>query len=80
MVKTFKQAQRVLNEVQIKFGGTLQCNDDGEEFALSDCNGFETVMIHREEDRGEIIGFSLECDNNYYERGEEIRNYITSLE
>ena len=70
---TNEAAIAMLDKVQEKFGGCGQCNDADEIFAVTDCNGFETVDISYDE-YSEV--YRLNVTSCFYDRGEEIMKFI----
>jgi hypothetical protein len=70
-----KDAVEMLEKVQSEFGGIGQCEDGNDEiWAVTNCNGFETVSISYDEN-SEI--YSLNVTNTFYQRGEEIQEFIS---
>ena len=69
-----KDAIKMLEMVQSEFGGCGQCEDSRDEiWAVTDCNGFETVSLSYDE-QSEI--YSLEVSHCFYSRGDEIIKFI----
>jgi hypothetical protein len=67
-------AQTVLQMVWDKFDGMGQCADNSDEiWAITGCNGFETVRIDYD-DETEL--YTINISHCYYDRGNEILEYI----
>ena len=69
-----EDAIKMLEMVLSEFGGIGQCENDNDEiWAVTDCNGFETVSLSHDE---QSETYSLEVSQCYYERGDEILDFI----
>jgi hypothetical protein len=72
--ETREEAVKMLDKVYYEFGGCIICDDrTDEEWAVSNCNGFETVAI---ETFNDCETFFLNSTNIYYCRGKEIMAFI----
>jgi len=72
-----KDAVEILEKVQSKFGGCGICEDGTDElWAVSRCNGFETIAIEYNDD---TKTFFLNSTNIYYGDGEEILEFIKKI-
>jgi hypothetical protein len=70
--ETRDEAVEMLENVQSEFGGCGIWENDTK-WAVSNCNGFETVAIETFDD-GET--YFLNSTNIYYDRGKEIMEFI----
>jgi len=69
-----EDAIKMLEMVQSEFGGIGQCENESDEiWAVTECNGFETVSISYDEQK-EI--YSLNVTNCYWGMGKEILEFI----
>lgn len=69
-----EDAMKMLEMVESEFGGIGQCERGSDEiWAVTGCNGFETVSLSYDEQR-EI--YVLNVTNCFWSRGEEILNFI----
>jgi len=69
-----EDAMKMFEMVESEFGGIGQCERGSDEiWAVTDCNGFETVSLSYDEQR-EI--YVLNVTNCFWSRGEEILNFI----
>jgi hypothetical protein len=72
--ETREEAVTMLEKVHSEFGGCIICEDGtGEEWAVSNCNGFETVAIETFDD---CETYFLNSTNIYYGRGKEVMEFI----
>lgn len=69
-----EDAIKMLELVLSKFGGIGQSENYSDEiWAVTDCNGFETVSLSFDE-QSEV--YSLEVTNCFWSRGDEISDFI----
>jgi hypothetical protein len=69
-----EDAIEMLEKIQSEFGGCGQCEDCSDEiWAVTNCNGFETVSISYDEN-SEV--YSLNVTDCFYDRGDEILEFI----
>ena|ERR1035437_10642138 len=73
-----KDAQALLQMIWNKFGGCGQCEegkyDSDEIWAITNCNGFESVYISYDEN-AEL--YNINVSHSFYQRGEEIQEFIS---
>jgi hypothetical protein len=72
-----KDAVEMLEKVQSEFGGCGQCEEGTDEiWAVSNCNGFETIAVEYDDDKET---FFLNTTDIFYGHGEEILAFIKEI-